>query len=143
MPSMPSSPNAFARSAVGMCPSSHHSPTCGVISFSTKFRTVSRSSTSSSLRRASMSRKSFGSGRTKEISLMTGDGIPSAGQSLRRQIGPVGEKLLPEVGVGDGEDRHREEGRVVGGVDRYGGYRDAGRQLHGGQQRVEPVEGGR
>src|SRR4051812_14883444 len=60
MPRTPSLPSAGASSATGTWPASNQSPTWGATSLTTNARTLSRMSRSSSDRRWSMARKSFG-----------------------------------------------------------------------------------
>src|ERR1044071_1219140 len=73
MPKTPSRPSLGASSETGTLPSSNQSPTCGTTSFCTNARTLSRMSRSSSERRWSTSRKSWGliAGGAAAVLLMT------------------------------------------------------------------------
>ena len=95
-----------------------------------------------------MSRKSRGSGRSKEMSLMTDAmvsesvwvGPGSAGERLLCQVGSIPAEFGSELLVAEGEDGHGEECGVGRPIHRHRCHRDPGRHLDGGEEGVHAVE---
>ena len=84
------------------------------------------------------------SGRLRSPELARPAGVAAYDRALLLGLGPEAglevAHLLAQSLVGRRQDADGEQPGVAGAADRDGGHRYAGRHLHDGQQRVEPVE---